>query len=132
MMVGERRRWNMVPNQREFTRVKVAIDAELRVGGNVVISGEIHNVSLNGLLIRAGSTVPDQVPCLARTHLDGGIGGPTIEANGRIVRSGSGQLAIQVSEILGSESVRHLQNLILYNSGPQADQTERNFMVIGG
>lgn len=117
----------MVPNQREFTRVKVAIDVELRVGGNVVISGEIHNVSLNGLLIRADSTVPDQVPCLARTHLDGGIGGPTIEANGRIVRSGSGQLAIQVSEILGSESVRHLQNLILYNSGPQADQTEAEF-----
>ena len=117
----------MVLNQREFTRVNVAIYLELRVGGNVLIPGEIDNVSLNGLLIRTDSIVPDQTPCLARIHLDGGMGGPTIEAKGQIVRSGSGKLAIQFSEILGAESLNHLQNLILYNSGHQLDQAEAEF-----
>ncbi|MGD9849801.1 MAG: PilZ domain-containing protein [Nitrospirales bacterium] len=122
----------MVSNQREFTRVAVAIHVELEVGGDVVIPGEIDNVSLNGLLIRADTTVPDQTPCLVRIHLDGGAGGPTIEAKGLVVRAGSGKLAIQFSEILGVESMKHLQNLVLYNSGPQADQTEAEFQAHTG
>ena len=117
----------MVSNQREFTRVKVAIHVELRVGGNVVITGEIDNVSLNGLLIRAESTLPEQTPCLACIFLDGVTGGPTIEAKGQVVRTDRGRLAIQFLEILGSEGMSHLKNLILYNSGPRAHQTEAEF-----
>ena len=117
----------MVSNQREFTRVKVAIHVELRVGGNVVIPGEIENVSLNGLLIRSDSTLPEQTPCLACIYLDGGTGGPTIEAKGQVVRTGPGKLAIQFLDILGTEGMRHLQNLILYNSGHLVHQAEAEF-----
>ncbi|MDR4494410.1 MAG: PilZ domain-containing protein [Nitrospirales bacterium] len=117
----------MISNQREFIRVKVVIHVELRVGGNVVIPGKIDNISLNGLLICTDSIVPDQTPCLVRIHLDGGTGGPTIEANGQVVRAGSGKLAVQFSEILGTEGMSHLQNLILYNSGHQVDQAEAEF-----
>jgi len=117
----------MVSNQREFTRVKVAIYVELRVGGNVVIPGEIENVSLNGLLIRSDSALPEHTPCLACIYLDGGTGGPTIEAKGQVVRTGPGKLAIQFLDILGTEGMRHLQNLILYNSGHLVHQTETEF-----
>ena len=117
----------MESNQREFTRVKVAIHVELRVGGNVVIPGEIDNISFNGLLIRSHSTVPEQTPCLACIYLDGGTGGPIIEAKGQVVRTGAGILAIQFLEILGTEGMNHLQNLILYNSGHLVHQTETEF-----
>ncbi|MCA9475717.1 MAG: PilZ domain-containing protein [Nitrospira sp.] len=117
----------MATNQREFTRVNVAIHVELRMGGNVVIPGELENVSLNGLLLRSDATVPSQTPCLVVIHLDGGSGGPSIEAKGHVVRTEPDKLAVQFSEILGAEGMAHLRNLVLFNSGTQADQVEAEF-----
>ena len=59
----------MSANQREFTRVRVAIHAELRVGGNVIIHGEPENVSFNGLLLRCDAMLPEQTPCCLFLHL---------------------------------------------------------------
>ncbi len=114
-------------NNREFTRVKVAIHVELRMGGNVVIQGELENVSLNGVLLRCETTLPEQTPCLVFLQLDGGQGGPMIEAQGLVTRTEPHKLAIQFSEIVGTESMKHLQNLVLYNSGTQADRVEEEF-----
>lgn len=114
-------------NHREFTRVKVAIHVELRMGGNVVIQGELDNVSFNGVLLRCETTLPEQTPCLVFLHLDGGQGGPTIEAHGLVTRTESHKLAIQFTELIGTESTHHLRNLVLYNSGTQANQVEEEF-----
>ena len=114
-------------NDREFTRVNVAIYAELRIEGNVVFQGEIENVSFNGLLLRCETTFPEQTPCQVFLHLDGGQGGPSIEAKGLIRRSEPYLLAVEFVELIGSESVGHLRNLLLYNSGTQADQVEGEF-----
>ena len=54
----------MPANQREFTRVTVAIHAELRVGGTVIIHGKLENVSFKGLLLRCDAALPEQTPCL--------------------------------------------------------------------
>lgn len=116
-----------VENHREFMRVKVAIHAELRVGGNVVIQGELENVSLNGLLLNSETSLPEQTPCLIFVHLDGGQGGPTIEARGVVARTETRKLAVQFDEIIGNESIQHLKNLVLYNSGTQANQVEEEF-----
>ena len=116
-----------VEDQREFTRVKVAIHVELRMGGNVVIRGELDNVSFNGVLLRCEATLPEQTPCLVFLHLDGGQGGPTIEAQGLISRTEPHKLAIQFTELIGQESNYHLQNLVLYNSGAQASRVEEEF-----
>ncbi len=116
-----------VENHREFTRVKVAIHAELRVGGNVVVQGELDNVSLNGLLLHSQTMLPEQTPCLIFVHLDGGQGGPTIEARGVVARKETHKLAVQFEEIIGNESMQHLKNLVLYNSGAQANQVEEEF-----
>ena len=70
-----------VEDQREFTRVKVAIHVELRMGGNVVIRGELDNVSFNGVLLRCEATLPEQTPCLVFLHLDGGQGGRRHQIN---------------------------------------------------
>ena len=114
-------------NEREFTRVKVAIHAELRLGGNVVISGGLENVSLNGVLLHCDTQLPPQTPCVVYLHLDGGQGGPTIEAQGLVTRTEPHKLAIQFTELIGNESSHHLHNLILYNSGQQANQVEEEF-----
>jgi len=116
-----------VKNHREFTRVKVAIHVELRIGGNVIIQGELDNVSFNGLLLHCETTLPEHTPCLVFLHLDGGQGGPTIEAQGLISRAESHKLAIQFTELIGNESAKHLRNLVLYNSGTQASQVEQEF-----
>jgi hypothetical protein len=114
----------MSNNLREFTRVHVAIHVELRVGGAVVISGKLENISLNGLLLQTATTVPEGTPCLARIYLDGGIGGPVIEARGAVVRAEVGKLAVHFREVLGDDGLRHLSNLVLYNSGDHVDRVE--------
>jgi len=114
-------------NHREFTRVKVAIHVELRIGGNVVIQGELDNVSFNGLLLRCETTLPEQTPCLVFLHLDGGQGGPTIEAQGLVTRTEPHKLAVQFTELIGNESTHHLRNLVMYNSGTQANRVEEEF-----
>jgi hypothetical protein len=114
----------MMINQREFTRVHVAIHVELRVGGEVVISGQLGNVSLNGLLLQTATTVPEGTPCLACIYLDGGSGGPVIEAKGEVVRAEPGKLAMKFGEVLGAGGLQHLSNLVLYNSGEHVDRVE--------
>ena len=91
-------------NHREFTRVKVAIHGELRMGEKVVVRGELDNVSFNGLLLRCETTLPEQTPCLVFLYLDGGQGGPTIEAQGLVARTEPHKLAIQFTELIGHES----------------------------
>jgi len=117
----------MLANQRQFTRVTVAIHAELRVGGTVIIHGKLENVSFNGLLLRCDVTLPEQTPCLVFLHLDGGEGGPTIEAQGVVVRHKPHTVAVQFLELVGQESAEHLRNLVLYNSGNQGDLVEEEF-----
>jgi hypothetical protein len=117
----------MLANQREFTRVSVTIHAELRVGGTVIIHGKLENVSFNGLLLRCDATLPERTPCLVFLHLDGGQGGPSIEAQGLVVRHEPHALAVQFIELVGQESVQHLRNLVLNNSGAQGDLVEEEF-----
>ena len=114
-------------NHREFIRVKVAIHAELRIGGNVVIQGKLDNISFNGLLLRSETTLPEHTPCLVFLHLDGGQGGPVIEAQGLVTRNEPHKLAVQFTELMGALSTQHLRNLVLYNSGTQANQVEEEF-----
>ena len=114
-------------NQRGFTRVRVAIQAELRVGGNVEVHGKLENVSMNGLMLNCETSFPEQTPCVISIHLDGGQGGPTIEAQGHVTRAQPHQLAVQFTELIGHESSYHLQNLVLYNCGTQSIQVEEEF-----
>ncbi len=115
----------MKTNKREFTRVKVALHAELSVGGQVVVQGELRDISYKGLLLQCDVTLPEKTPCLVFVYLNGGQGGPVIEAKGEVKRGGSDHVAVQFSELIGQASAEHLGNLVLYNSGAQANQVEQ-------
>jgi len=114
-------------NHREFTRVKVAIHVELRTEENVVIQGQLDNVSFSGLSLRSKAALPENTPCRVFLHLDGGKSGPTIEAQGLVTRTESHRLGIQFIELIGIESTHHLRNLVLYNSATQANRVEEEF-----
>ncbi|MEX0830035.1 MAG: PilZ domain-containing protein [Nitrospirales bacterium] len=114
-------------NHREFTRVQVAVHVELRTEENVVIQCKLDNVSFNGLSLRCDAALPERTPCLVFLYLDGGQGGPTIEAQGVVIRTESHRLGIQLTKLIGAESAQHLRNLVLYNSSTQANRIEAEF-----
>ena len=114
-------------DRREFTRVQVKLQAELMSGGNVVIQGQLGNVSFNGMLLDCAVSLPEGTACQVFLNLDGAQGAPCIQARGIVTRVESSGLAVQFVEIQGDESAGHLRNLVLYNSGPHTQQVEREF-----
>lgn len=48
-----------------------------------MIQGDLENVSLNGLLLRCETVLPEQTPCLVFLHQDGGRVGPPLRRKGR-------------------------------------------------
>ncbi len=113
--------------RREFTRVQVKLQAELQSGGKVLIQGELGDVSLNGLFLLTRGTLPIDSSCQIMLMLDGGQGMLCIQVKGKVSRVEESGIAIQFTEILGEESLSHLRNLVLLNSGDLAQQVEHEF-----
>ena len=111
-------------NHREFTRVRVNILSELRSGGSVDISGTLANVSLNGMFLNTEAHLPEEAACHIALLLEAGEETVTIQTEGKVIRNDPLGMAIQFTKILGPESLTHLQNLVLYNSGNQVIQVE--------
>jgi len=108
-------------NQREFTRVRTRIPVDIDAAGTVV-SGEVRDISLNGLWMPATAPPPAGTPCRVVLHLDA----VTVQAVGRIVRSVADGFAVHFDELLEVESYEHLRNLILYNA-QDPGQAEQEF-----
>ena len=111
-------------NRREFTRVRVNLLTELRSGESVDIAGTLSNVSMSGLFLTCATRLPANTPCDISLMLEGGAEIVSIQTEGKVIRSDAEGLAIQFTKIIGPESLAHLQNLVLYNSGDQVDQVE--------
>ncbi len=111
-------------NRREFTRVRVKILSELRSGGSVDISGTLANVSLNGIFLNTEAHLPVEATCDISLLLETGQETVTIQTEGKVIRNDPLGMAIQFTKILDPESLNHLQNLVLYNSGDQITQVE--------
>ena len=112
-------------NRREFTRVQVKLQVELMSGGNVVIQGQLVNVSFNGMLLECDVTLPLGTTCQVFLSLDGAQGAPCVQARGTVSRIEPSVMAVQFTEIQGQESAGHLRNLVLYNSGTETKQVEQ-------
>ncbi len=111
-------------NRREFTRVRVNILSELRSGASVDINGTLANVSLNGMYLNTEAHLPEEARCAISLFLEDGEETVTIQIEGKVIRNGPWGMALQFTKILGPESLSHLQNLVLYNSGEQISQVE--------
>ena len=111
-------------NRREFTRVRVNILSELRSGASVDINGTLANVSLNGMFLNTEAHLPEEAACNISLLLETGQETVTIQIEGKVIRNAPWGIALQFTKILGPESLSHLQNLVLYNSGEQISQVE--------
>lgn len=109
-------------NDREFTRVRILIPVDFEASDQDV-SGEIRNISLDGLWLPTAVAVPKGTLGRVTIHLSEET---TIRAHGVVVRSEPSGIAIHFLELLDLESYEHLRNLILYNAVDPA-QAEEEF-----
>jgi hypothetical protein len=114
----------MTANQREFTRVPIHIQAIIQGDGQTIAGSGTENVSLKGLLVGCGETLPEGSNCRITLLLAGGQ--VRIEADATVVRAYENGLACQFTRILGAESYEHLRKLVLYNA-PDPEQIEDEF-----
>ena len=107
-------------DKREFVRVPFNTEVEISTGGWLVRSDHGIDVSMNG--IRLSSIDPASgphplpgTPCKATIHLHASDSGFVIEADGTIIRSEPGCMAVEFEDI-DLDSYERLRQLILSNS----------------
>jgi hypothetical protein len=113
-------------NRRDFTRVPLAIEAEVRAGDRVIVPDQTRDLCMRGLYLRGGETLPLQSSCEVRIFPGGRESGAVVEACARVVRVDSEGMALEFTEILGGESYTHLRNLVLANA-EDAGTVEQEF-----
>ena len=113
---------NNVPNQRRFSRLPVQLFVEIRHDDICLSSNKTHDLSMKGLFVHTGKTLPIGTPCQAKLMLEGSQGEQSIEVRGRVVRVTNAGMAVEFHES-DLESYEHLRSLILFNS-PNVAQAE--------
>jgi len=111
-------------NAREFTRLSVPVNVEVRVGDNKPITGVAHNISMNGILLHSDQELA--AGSLCEIHIILGEEDPVvIVAHGEVIRSDEDGIAITFTTI-ELEGVPYIKNLLLYNA-PDANQIHDEF-----
>jgi hypothetical protein len=107
--------------QREFTRVKRAIEAELS-SGEETLRGQVRDISLKGLFVLCEPRWQVDTHCFVVVLLGlDSAGALRVEGKARVARVEADGLGVEFFELLGLESYWHLRNIVLYN----ADDPER-------
>jgi hypothetical protein len=113
---------NGVPNQRRFSRVPVQLFVEIRHNDVCLSSNKTHDLSMKGLFVHTGKTLPIGAPCLVKIILEGSQGEQSVEVSGRVIRVTNAGMAVEFQES-DLESYQHLRSLILFNA-PNASQVQ--------
>ena len=113
-------------NQREFTRVFVNMEAEVKSGKSTILGHLTKDISLSGLFLTSEKKFPVDTDCQLTIFLGGPKSQQRIKIKGKVVRVEERGMAFAFHEIMGSDSFAHLRTLILYNS-PEARSVEKEF-----
>ena len=111
------------PNKRKFSRVPVQLFVEIRHGDICLSSNKTHDVSMNGLFVHTGKTLPIGTLCQVKLMLEGRQGERSIDLNGHVARVTNAGMAVEFYET-DPESYQRLRSLILLNSS-DADEAEK-------
>lgn len=105
----------MSSNLREFSRVHLPLSAAVHSDETLVASGEVSNLSLNGVLVpnRGGASLAAGAPVHVAFYRDEEE--PWLNAEGQIVRCDPDWLAIRLNE-MGLEDLQRMRNLIRWYS----------------
>lgn len=104
-----------VPNQREFTRISTALDADVIADGKVY-TGTTIDVSMKGMLIQGTDAMTSNSACSIVVYLGGRGSSVRIRAAGVVARTVTAGVAIEFHELIDAESYQHLTNLVRYNA----------------
>lgn len=106
---------NTPNDQREFTRIPTALDADVIADGQLH-QGTTRDVSMKGLLLAGTAAMTAGQDCSVVIYL-GGRGAPIrIRAAGQVARTVAGGVAVEFRELIDPESYQHLANLVRYNA----------------
>lgn len=100
---------------REFTRCNICLKAEVRLANGILLEGETENISMKGLWFRTERTFPKDTPVKIHLYLSGTQDKESLDIRGSVVRIEADGMGIRFEEI-DSDSVEHLQRLLMYNA----------------
>lgn len=102
-------------NKREFSRVSPRLDVVLATEARTIRSGQIQDVSMNGLFCVCDNPFPEGTGCRVTLLLGGPEGPVRIETSGTVTRATESGNGVEFSGI-GVDDYHHLRNLVLHNA----------------
>jgi hypothetical protein len=112
--------------RRGFVRVPFNTEVEVEANGKTVRSREEINLSMSGIRLNTNEAIPSPgSTCRVKILLQASDNRVTLGANGKVVWSAPGTLAVEFSD-LDLESYHHLRNIILNNTD-EPEKAEREF-----
>ena len=118
----------MTGRKRNFTRSSVHVEIDVAVDGRPLSTGDISDISLGGLYVPCPVCPELDTKCDVVLHIGGRHTGIRVLAVGEVVRTDETGIGIAFRELLGTESLHHLRQLVLFNSG-NPEQTEQEFLT---
>lgn len=113
----------MTDEKRRFPRVFFGAHAVLEVEGESYEVEEITSISIGGCLLPIESSLREGSECRTCIYLTGSSSERVVRAEGKIVRTEPGRVAIQFTG-MDPDSLYHLHNVVRYNVR-DADKVER-------
>ncbi len=123
----------MIPQsveKREFIRIPFKTEAEVFVDQKTIRSEREIDISMKGLRLATDERAEAGTLCRVVIRLNNGNHEAIIKAQGAIVRSERGSLAVEFSE-LDFDSYQHLRSLILLNA-EDPEKAEEEFIAHWG
>lgn len=114
------------PEQREFTRCRVAFRVEVRTRCGVLVDGIAEDLSLKGVLLKTERSLPLDAPVRVSIVLDEADAPFRVECEGTVARIDRRGVAIAFSSIDG-DSLEHLRQVLRLNA-ENADHADNEFM----
>ena len=117
--------------KRGFIRIPFHTEVEVQVSGRIIRTREEVDISMSGIRVNTGDEAPSmESGCQVRVILGMAEKQVIINANGKVIRSQPGTLAVEFTD-LDIDSYRHLRQLIVNNAEDPA-RAEREFAAHWG
>jgi PilZ domain len=101
--------------RRALLRVPIRMEVTLKGDHLTVVSGQVRDLSLNGLYVAATLGLPPDSRCEVVIALGGPASDVKLSLRGRVARVDRGGMGIEFVE-MGLDTFFHLRNLVRYNS----------------
>jgi hypothetical protein len=100
--------------RRQFYRAGPHMNVRIEAPGLPPLSGEIRNVSVQGLLVTCAAPLPRGTSCAVTISL--GMRREAIRGRATVVREIADGMAMHLTSLDDPDSYRHLCNLVMYNA----------------